>query len=221
MINVLLVDGHKLVIEAIKYAFSTIQDIEVIGLANNGKEAIEFLDKNDVDVVVMDLDLPIMDGVEAAKEIARKGFSVKVLILTMHAEVRFIRELASLQVSGYLHKSASLSELIDAIRVIQAKKNHSPTEIFNLKAESDQNGTIEKSPNSLNSPDARIRPSLSARELQVFKLIARGLTTNEISEELFLSSHTVYTHHKNILSKLGIRNTRELVLYAIMNKIIT
>lgn len=204
MIRVLLVDDHKLVIDGIKLMLSDQTDIEVVAEANNGKEALERLAETNIDIAIMDVNMPEMDGLEALKHIRTKYPKTLVLMLTMLDETSLIQQLLKLGAMGYLLKNAGKEELLQAIRTIQEGQTFYSKEVTETIIDSFRGvQTSKKTGESI--------PKISRREKQILELIVNEYTTKEIAEKLFISFGTVETHRKNLISKLEVRNTAGLV----------
>ncbi|HTF17805.1 MAG TPA: response regulator transcription factor [Chryseolinea sp.] len=204
MINVLIADDHQMVIDGMKALLSEEHDIQIVGEALNGDEALAFLKSgNLVDLIILDINMPNTDGIETARAIAHNYPATKVLILSMHNKPIYIKQLIEVGVSGYILKNAGKEELLSAIKNIQSGKEYFSSEVTKAIFNS-----LKNSPTSTES-------QLTKRELEILRLLSKALTTSEIAEKLFLSPYTVDTHRKNLLSKLGLRNTPALVRYAI------
>jgi DNA-binding NarL/FixJ family response regulator len=209
MIKILIADDHSVVREGLKQIISGNDDMAVYGEAESGSEAIEKIKQNTFSVVILDIAMPGKSGLETMKGIRLEQPHLPVLILSMYPEdqyaVRFFRAGAS----GYLNKKSVPEELVNAIRTVaRGKKYVSPALAESLVGELD---TKSGKP---------FHETLSDREFQVFRMIASGRATGEIAEELFLSVKTVSTYRARILEKLHVRNTAELVAYAIQNQLV-
>jgi len=210
-IRVLLVDDHQLILDGLKSLLKNTDNLVVAGEANNGREALRLLDILNVDVVLMDIDMPVMNGIDALKEIKRIKSQTKVIILSMHNESGMIRNLLGLGADGYLLKSTSQDELIRAItKVAQGEKYFSADVTLSLL-----NPSPSSSPNS--KPQSEI---LTIREEEILKLIAEGFSNKEIGEKLFISHRTVDTHRTNLMKKLNASNIAGLISYAIKSGLI-
>lgn len=202
-IKTLLADDHAIVVEGLREILSHDDEIEVVGSAANGEEVMTFVRLNDVDVVVLDINMPIMDGITCAKHLKKDHKDVKVLILTMYPQKSFVTEIVNLGIDGCLLKNNTGQELGSAIhRVASGRQYYDRIRTFNSEEQK------------------VIQYKLSKREIEVVKCVAEGLTSTEIAERLFISEHTVNTHRKNILKKLGLKNSSELVNFANENQLI-
>ncbi len=209
-IRVLLVDDHAIMRDGISALLDLQDDIEIVGEASEGKEAIEKARELVPDVVVMDISMPEMDGLEATRRIKKKNPSVKVLVLTQHDNREYILSTIKSGSDGYLPKRALGSELVAAIRAIH--QGHSflyPTAAGILLE--DYRRQVEKEPYD----------RLTEREREVFRLIADGHTSREIADMLFISLKTIHNHRAKIMEKLNIHNKSELIKYAILKGLIT
>jgi DNA-binding NarL/FixJ family response regulator len=209
MIKILIVDDHSIVREGLKQIISGNADMAVEGEAGSGGEAIEKIKKNPYSVVILDIAMPGRSGLETIKEIRLEQPNLPVLILSMYPEdqyaVRFLRAGAS----GYLTKKSAPEELVNAIRTVaKGKKYVSPSlgEALAINI-----GTTTGRP---------LHEALSDREFQVLRMMGSGRTTGDIAEALFLSVKTVSTYRSRILEKLQLKNTAELINYAIQNRLV-
>jgi len=209
-IRVLLIDDHALMRDGIRALLDLQDDIEIVGEASEGKEAIKKARELVPDVVIMDISMPEMDGLEATRQIKKKNPSVKVLVLTQHDNREYILSTIRSGSDGYLPKRALGSELVVAIRAVH--QGHSflyPTAAGALIE--DYRRQVEKEPYD----------RLTEREREVFRLIADGQTSREIADTLFIALKTVHNHRAKIMIKLDIHNRSELVKYAIRKGLVT
>jgi len=209
MIRVLLVDDHQVVIDGISSILEDEQSIKVIDSALNGEEALRKLEFSAVDVLLLDINMPNMDGIKVVRQLRKKGISVHVLILTMHNNPQFTKQLMEMGVLGCILKNSGKKELIHAISEV-SKGNR----VYGEDVKESLFDSLEKTQNAVD------QVQLTKREVEIIKLIATELTTNEIAEKLFISSYTVETHRKNIVSKLGVKNLAGLVRFAYENQLV-
>ncbi len=209
-IRVLLVDDHAIMRDGISALLDLQDDIEIVGEASEGKEAIEKARELVPDVVVMDISMPEMDGLEATRRIKKKDPTVKVLVLTQHDDREYILSTIKSGSDGYLPKRALGSELVAAIRAIHQGHSFLYPSATGALIE-DYRRQVEKEPYD----------RLTEREREVFRLIADGHTSREIVDMLFISLKTVHNHRAKIMEKLNIHNRSELIKFAIRKGLVT
>jgi DNA-binding NarL/FixJ family response regulator len=201
--NLLIADDHQLFIEGLSMLVLRIEEIHIVGQAKNGKEVLEICRNQKVDLILMDLEMPEMGGIEAT-EIIRHDFpTIKIIAVTMLNDYNTIKKALRSGMDGYVVKNLGISELQKAIETVMGGQIFLSPEITNILAL----GVAGRRPNQAYVPD------LTRREKEVIKLIIDGLTNEQIAEKLFLSPLTVSTHRKNVLSKLNLKNTAMLVKY--------
>ena len=208
LIRVLLADDHTVVRAGLKAVLGTARDIDVIGEARNGVEAVAMVDRFKPDVVVMDLSMAVKDGATATKEIMAKGGETRVLILTMHPEEDFLVPLLEVGAAGYLVKSAADRELIDAVRAVAKGDIYVRPTAARVLAK----GLTRKDPHQI---DRERFERLTERERDVLRLTAQGYSAPEIGERLFISPKTVDTYKQRINEKLGLSHRADYVQLAL------
>jgi len=208
IIKVVLADDHAVVRAGLKAVLGGAKDIQVVGEAGNGKDAIAMVDRLKPDVLVMDLTMPIVDGPEATKQLAAAGSPVKILILTMHSPDEALIPMLEAGASGFLEKSAADRELVDAVRAVA----HGDTYIQASAARVLAGGFRKRSEHV----DERTKfEKLTDRERDVLRYVASGFTAPEIGEKLFISPKTVDTYKQRISEKLGLTHRSEYVQFAL------
>ena len=213
MIKILVVDDHKLMIDGIKLMISDEEHMEVVGAAYNGQQALSFLKENEVDVVLLDINMPIMNGVEANKVISNEFPGVKVIGLSMLKDIELIKTLINHGAKGYLLKNSGKEEVINTIQEVNdGKMSFDPTLLNEILFYQEKQKKKEKN---------NLLPKLSRREKEILQLIIDEHTTAEIANKLFISFGTVETHRRNIINKLGVRNTAGLVRVAMEYGLLT
>jgi len=212
-ITVLIADDHRIVREGLKSLLGIEPDIKVIDEAEDGREAVRKANERKPEVVIMDISMPQLNGVEATRQILHEQPATKVIALSMHTEHEFIRRVLNTGASAYLYKDCAADELVTAIHRVKAGKKFLGQDISDLLfREFVESKWIE--------PDPCCK-SLSNREQEVLQLITEGNSTKKISEILFISVKTVESHRKNIMDKLQLFSISELTKYAIRNGITT
>ncbi len=204
MINILLVDDHELVRTGIHKILNDVKGFKVVGETKTGEEAVQFCRKSEPDVVLMDMNMPGIGGLEATKKILRYAPDVKVIVLTVHSEDPFPSKVMQIGASGYLTKSAGPDEMIHAIRAVHSGQRYITPDIAQQMA-LNQFKSVEDNPFN----------SLSERELQIMLMITRGEKVADISTQLTLSSKTINSYRYRMFEKLNVGNDVELTHLAI------
>jgi DNA-binding NarL/FixJ family response regulator len=213
MIKIVLVDDHRIFRDGLKSLLSEVDFIEVIGEASGGSELLELLKTLNPDLVILDISMKDVSGIEVSKQMASLYPEIKIMILSMHTNEEFVINAIKAGVNGYLSKDASRDELLDAIKII-----HEGGECYSkLVSDNFLKSYVKKYKAEHSLLENKI---LTHRELEILKLAAVGLTNKEIADKLFISNKTVDCHKNNIVQKLKLKNTAEMVLYAVKNKII-
>lgn len=214
-IKVLLTDDHKLIREGIQAMLSDTHDIKVIGSVGSGEDAVNFVREERPDVVLMDIVMGGMSGIEATRWIKDLDQNIKILLVTMEISKEYVSAGIKSGVDGYLPKDIDKKMLVEAIRQVSRGERYFNDAIMKLVFEDFY--THEK----LKGPVIKLPNDLTKREFEILGLVASGKTNKELAEMLFISIKTVETHKTHILEKLNLRNTNELIKYAIKNKIIS
>jgi DNA-binding NarL/FixJ family response regulator len=213
-IRVLVVDDHPIVREGICALLAVVGDIKVIGEAANGAEALDMVRELQPDVVLMDIAMPVMGGLEATRRICREFQRTKVLILTQYDDKEYVFPVIEAGASGFISKAAASSELILGIRSVYHGDSYLSPPVAKLLMEGYRQGVGSRVSNDPYD-------QLTDRERDVLKLIAEGYTTQEIADILVLSRKTVEGHKTNLMTKLDIHNRTALIKYALRKGIIT
>lgn len=204
MINILLIDDHSLVRTGIKRLLEDTKQVKIIGEAESGEESIQLAQQLKPDVILMDVNMPGIGGVEASRRILQRDPSQKIIVLTIHAEQTFPKRLLEIGAKGYLTKECKIDEMMNAIKLVNNGGSYIEPRIAQQLA-------LSLLPGNAENPVDR----LSRREFQVMLMISHGLTNNEISEKLCLSPKTVSTYRSRLLEKLGAHNEVDLIKIAV------
>lgn len=204
MINILLVDDHALVRTGISKILNEVKGFKVVSECETGEEAIKFCRQSEPDVILMDMDMPGMGGLEATKKILRFAPDAKIIVLTIHNEDPFPSKVMQIGAAGYLTKGSPPKEMVNAIRAVNSGQRYLPAQIAQQMALSQFKSSEENPFNSL-----------SDRELQIMLMITRGEKVADISERLFLSSKTINSYRYRMFEKLDVSNDVELTHLAI------
>lgn len=206
--RIILADDHAMFRQGIKNILESVKDLEVVGEASNGFELLELLGQLTPDMVILDISMPQMRGIEATREIKMISSDIKVLILTMHKDMEYVYSAMSAGAEGYLVKEDADTELFAAIEKLRNQGHYlSPLLSSEVAFELIQASDKGESPTTSDS--------LTTREREVLKLIAEGTPNKEIADLLYISIRTVENHRTNIMRKLGIKQTANLVKYAL------
>jgi len=208
--KVMLVDDHKLFRKGLRMLIETLDRFEVAGEASTGNEFLGLLGSITPDVVMLDIAMPEMDGIEAAKRALAKYPDLKIITLSMFGEQDYYFKMVDAGVRGFLLKNSDITEVRMALEAVVEGGNYFSHELLMNLVNSLKNSPEELTPDS----------PLSDREKEIILQICKGLSTQEIADELCLSKRTVDSHRANILSKTGCRNTASLVIYAIRQKLV-
>ena len=218
-IKVFIVDDHDLFKEGIKLLLRNEKELEVVGDAANGAEFLQKVEEIKPDVVLMDINMPVMNGIDATRAAVSKYPNLKVLALTMFEEGAYISEMMKAGAHGYLLKNTGREELLGAIKKVIAGEKYLSASVTVKLIDSVMNPVSKPSPvsPSMNDSSERKKVDITKRELTIIKLIAQEMTNQEIADKLDNSPMTIITHRKNLLRKLGVKNTAGLIKYAVQN----
>ncbi|HEX9882668.1 MAG TPA: response regulator transcription factor [Desulfobaccales bacterium] len=208
MYRIVLAEDHILVREGIKKIIEDFADLKVVGEVSDGLQLLDFLKKLPVNMVILDISMPHLPGIEATREIKKNYPEVKVLILTMHKKKEYLNDALAAGADGYLLKEDAAKELLSAVKKIRQGEIYvSPllsAELATLYAQTRRQ-----------APAAPLRAILTSREIEIIKLIAEGKSSKEIAAVLFLSFRTIQNHRSKIMRKLNLKKNTDLVKYAI------
>ena len=223
MIRVMLVDDHEMVRAGVKSFLSTQNDFQVVAEAANGEEALEKAARAKPDVILMDVTMPVMDGIEATRRLQTVCEKCPVLVLTVHEDKQYFFEMLNAGASGYISKRAAPDELLDAIRAVATGQVYLQPTLARWLLEDYRRlaGTLpHRASMHLSSEDHPDLGVLTERELQVLELVALGETNPTIGEQLNISAKTVARHRERIMDKLNLHSRTELVKFAIKTGLI-
>jgi len=206
-LKVLLADDHKIVRDGFRTLLSKNADIKVVGEAENGRATVHLTKKLAPDIVIMDVAMPDLNGIEATRQIVAECQGVKVIAVSMHSDRRFVSEMLKAGASAYLSKDYAFDELETAIRTVTSNKIYLSPDISGVVVDS----YVRRTP----KPESSAFSLLSDREREVLQLLAEGKTAKEIADQLHVSIKTVETHRTNIMTKLNIHRIAELTKYAV------
>ena len=212
-IKILLVDDHQILRDGIRSLVKGYDDMEVIGEAADGREALDMVEKLSPDIVIMDISMPDLNGIDATRMIINEAPDVKVIALSMHHDKQFVSEIFKAGASGYLIKDSAFDELEHAIRIVMSGQTYINPQIASLVVESLVNQSVTPNPKSFSL--------LTEREREVLQLIADGKSTKQIAIDLNVSSKTIESHRRQVMGKLNVRSVADLTKFAIREGLTT
>lgn len=206
-VRILLVDDHKITRDGLRSMFEKLPDMEVVGEAESGRKAVKLTRELKPDIIIMDISMPDLNGIDATQQILVESPKIKVIALSMYSDRRYIIGMLKAGVSGYLLKSCAFDELANAVNTVVKNQSYiSPQIADTVMLDYTRNLTID---------DTSTVSALTPREREVLQLIAEGLTSTKIASRLFVSEKTVSTHRRQIMEKLNIYSVAELTKYAL------
>lgn len=214
-IKILIVDDHQLIVNGLKAMLESIDGFDIIGEANDGKEAILKAVELNPDVIIMDISMPILSGIEASKLILQKRPKIKILALTQHEEGEYILQMINAGAYGYLLKNSRKEEFIEAIYCISRGEKYFSKKISNFLL----NNLLQSKKTNIDENKTEV--SLTKREKEIIQKIAEEMSNQQIADELNISLRTVETHRRNLMQKLNVKNAVSLVKYAVQNQLIS
>jgi DNA-binding NarL/FixJ family response regulator len=213
-LRVLITDDHQILLDSLSLLISTIPGVEIAGTLNDSRKVMDFLENHEVDVLVTDYNMPYLTGIDLTLKVREKFPSLRILMLTVSEEADTIRHAFQAGISGYVMKKANRAELEKAITTVaKGEKYFSEAVMKELLSPANMASTT--------SDELPAEPvAVTARELEIIRLIAQELSTTEIAERLFISIGTVETHRHNILRKLNVKNAIGIIKYAMKYKLV-
>jgi len=205
--KILLADDHQIVRDGLHHLLGREKDMEVVAEVENGRAAVQLAAELSPDVVVMDVSMPDMNGIEATRQILRHDEKIKVVALSMHSDRRYVARMLEAGAAGYLVKDSAIEEVVSAIRSVVAGKRYLSPQIVGMVIE----GYVQHLPDGAATRSA----VLTLREREILQLLAEGKSTREIAAALCLSGKTVDTHRRKIMNKLNLHSVAELTKYAL------
>ncbi|WP_196885423.1 response regulator [Aureivirga sp. CE67] len=214
-IKVHIADDHKILIDGISAVLNSQEDIEIVGYSLDGSQTVKWFEENDADVLVLDINMPNLNGIDVMQAFQKKKSMPNIVILSSYDEMKLIKEVLKIGAKGFLTKKCAGENIVEAIKSVDQGKQYF-SESIQKKMVDYLSGAGEES----NNPESTFFSPLTEREKEVLKLIGHEMSTKEIAEKLFISVNTVETHRKKLMKKLGVKNVVGLVIYAMKHKII-
>jgi DNA-binding NarL/FixJ family response regulator len=214
MLRLLLADDHEIVRKGLRSVLEALRDCEVVGEAADGRQAVAFTKELNPDIVILDISMPLLNGLEATRQILKIRPQTKILILTMHESDPLIRDVLDAGARGYILKTDAGRDLVSAVESLRRNKTFFTSRVAQMILD----GFLKGEPHSLQADRATTR--LTPRQREIVQLLAEGKSSKEVAVALDLSVKTAETHRANIMRKLDCHSVSEVVRYAIRNKII-
>lgn len=211
-IKVHIADDHKVLIDGIIAVLKTEKEIEVVGCSLNGEQVLQWYEKNTSDVLILDINMPKVDGISVLQEFKKRNFQPNVIILSSYDDVKLVKEVMKIGAKGFLAKKCASEEIIEAIKRVSLGENYFSKDI--------QNKIVTSFSEKGDAKNTQLLQLITDREKEVLVLITKELNTREIAESLFISVNTVETHRKNLIKKLEVKNVVGLALFAHKNKLV-
>lgn len=214
-IKVHIADDHMVLIDGIKAVLKTDKEIEVVGCSVNGQEVLEWHAKNTSDVLVLDINMPKVDGIKVLREFSKRDSKPQIIVLSSYDDQKLVNEVLKIGASGFLAKKCAGEDILEAIKVV-----HQGEQYFSEEIQRKIVSIVSKEDIKSTSQDGNYLSSLTEREVEVLKLIAQEFSTKGIAYELGISFNTVESHRKNLLRKLNVKNAIGLAIYAHKNQLV-
>lgn len=212
--TIIIADDHSIFLKGLALMLNEVSEFKVIGEASNGEELIQLLQSSKPDVVITDIKMPGMNGIEATKKSLEIYPDLNIIALTMFSEQVYLNMMAEAGAKGFIQKNISREELVDAVKTVCAGNTYFSAQIRNDLA----TGSLDKKERNIFIEN--INEHFTPRELRVLHLIAKGFSTQEIAAKMFISPRTVEGHRANLISKTGTKNVVDLAIYAIKNHLV-
>lgn len=209
-IKVSITDDHQMVLRGLEALLTDVEQIKIVSTQENAKQTLAIIDVEKIDVLLLDINLPDINGIELTKQLLSRNRDLKIIALTNYEDVSFVKRILANGAKGYLLKNTHKEELVEAIKAVNSGQQYLQQKLRD-KILSQSLGQIQ---------DKALRPKLTRREKEVLQCIADELTTKEISEKLFISTKTVESHRANLMSKLGAKNSVGIVRIAIEKQLL-
>jgi len=213
--TILLADDHNLFMDALEMMISLEEDMEVVKKVNNGKQVMEYVKENEPDILVLDINMPEMDGIDTLKALGKENFNGSIIMLTSISDSRMVHDAFKKGAHGYLSKKCARKEITAAIRSVVEGNPY-----FGSEVNKSVINQLYLKQDDIDAPEEAAMKQLSSREIEILKLIAMEYTSKEIAEELFIAQTTVDTHRKNLIEKLKVKNAVGLGKFALKNGLI-
>jgi DNA-binding NarL/FixJ family response regulator len=215
-ITVHIADDHQILIDGIIAVLNFEENIDVVGYSLNGQEVLDWFEKNDADVLILDINMPELDGIEVLKVLETKSIKPKIIVLSSYDDVKLVKEVLQIGAQGFVPKKSAGEHIVNAINKVANDEQYYTDDIKEKMMQALLNRPVKDK----GSQDGVLITSLTKREKEILKFVAQQYSTREIAEELHISESTVETHRKNLMKKLKVKNSVGLAIFALKNEVI-
>jgi DNA-binding NarL/FixJ family response regulator len=215
-IRVHIADEHQILIDGVKAVLSLEPNMEVPGFSLNGVEVIDWFTENDADVLILDINMPEMDGIEVLKQLKKNSINCEVIVLSSYDDIKLVKEVLQMGAKGFVPKKSAGEHIVNAVNNVAKGQQYFTDDVKEKMMQTLLNGQSKDD----SSQDGVLISSLTKREVQVLKLVAQQYSTREIANELHISESTVETHRKNLMKKVKVKNSVGLAIFALKNEVI-
>jgi two-component system, NarL family, invasion response regulator UvrY len=215
-IKVHIADDHQILIDGVKAVLNIEPNIEVVGFSLNGNHVLDWFNENDADVLILDINMPELDGIEVLKRIKKNKNKPEIIVLSSYDDIKLVKEVLQMGAKGFVPKKSAGEHIVNAVYKVAAGNQYFTDDVKERMMETLLNGQVKNE----GGQDGVLISSLTKREVQVLKLVAQQYSTREIAEELHISESTVETHRKNLMKKVKVKNSVGLAIFALKNEVI-
>ena len=211
-----IADDHQILIDGVKAVLNLEPNMEVPGFSLNGVEVIDWFKENDADVLILDINMPEMDGIEVLKQLRKNSINCEVIVLSSYDDIKLVKEVLQMGAKGFVPKKSAGEHIVNAVNKVATGQQYFTDDVKEKMMQTLLNGQSKDD----GSQDGVLISSLTKREVQVLKLVAQQYSTREIANELHISESTVETHRKNLMKKVKVKNSVGLAIFALKNEVI-
>ncbi len=215
-IHVHIADDHQILIDGVKAVLNLEPNIEVVGFSLNGTQVIEWFQEKSADVLILDINMPKMDGIEVLKNLKKNKVDCEVIVLSSYDDIKLVKEVLRMGAKGFVPKKSAGEHIVNAINKVAFGNQYFTDDVKEKMMQTLLNGQSKDD----GSQDGVLISSLTKREVEVLKLVAQQYSTREIANELHISESTVETHRKNLMKKVKVKNSVGLAIFALKNEVV-
>jgi len=215
-IKVHIADDHQILIDGVKAVLNIEPKIEVVGFSLNGVQVLEWFSSNKADVLILDINMPELDGIEVLKKLKNNKNKPEIIVLSSYDDIKLVKEVLQMGAKGFVPKKSAGEHIVNAVYKVAEGNQYFTDDVKEKMMQTLLNGQVKNE----GSQDGVLISSLTKREVQVLKLVAQQYSTREIAEELHISESTVETHRKNLMKKVKVKNSVGLAIFALKNEVV-